>query len=105
MASIHDSLLVGYAVDGSTRTIVLRTVPDRGLGGAFEVRFTDVVAYHFEGDCFRNIVSGIVEVTAAAAIQNLGDVAERNRMYAWPQGWDPTRETLPQFAERLGARW
>jgi len=45
MASIHDSLLVGYTVDGNARTIVLRTIPDRGMGGAFEVRFPDVVQF------------------------------------------------------------
>jgi hypothetical protein len=96
--------LIGYSVDGSTRTIVLRTAPDRGMGGAFDVTFTGVIAYHFEGDCFQNIVFGIVEVRPEA-IQDLAHAEERARNYGWPPGRDSTRETLPQFAAREGARW
>jgi hypothetical protein len=49
MTPLHDSLLTGYAVEGSTKTLVLHTHPHRGGGGAFDVRFTGVVAYRFEG--------------------------------------------------------
>jgi hypothetical protein len=104
MASIHDSLLVGYIVDGTTRTIVLRTEPDRGMGGAFDVRFSDVVAYHFEGDCFQNIVHNIVE-RSPESIPDLAHAAERHRMYGWPGGGKQARETLAEFAARKGARW
>jgi hypothetical protein len=103
MASIHDSLLVGYTVDGLARTITLRTVPDRGMGGAFEVRFSKVVAYHFEGDCLQNILSGILEVQPKAVLS--GNETARFKSYGWPSGWDEKRQSLPEFVAAQGARW
>jgi hypothetical protein len=104
MAPLHDSLIAGYSVDGASRELVLRTKPHRGAGGHFDVRFTDVVAYHLEGDCFQNILSEILEVPAGVVIRD-AEVAARHREFGWPAGWEPGRETLPQFVAREGARF
>jgi hypothetical protein len=104
MPSLHDSLMIGYSVDGIARTLVFRTIPHQGVGGHFEVRFTDVVAYHLEGDCFRNIISEVLEVPVDAVIRD-AEVADLHRRYGWPPGWDPARETLPEFVARNGGRF
>lgn len=69
MTFIHDSLLTGYTVDGTNRTIVLHTQPHQGGGTVpIDVIFSGVVAYHFEGDCFCNTVFDIEEVPSARII-------------------------------------
>jgi hypothetical protein len=104
MASLHDSLMVGYSVDGRARTLVMRTIPHRGAGGSLEVRFSDVVAYHLEGDCFQNIVSNILEVPAEVVVRD-AEVAARFHEHGWPSGWNPARETLAQFVAREAGRF
>ena len=103
MAALHDSLITGYSVDGEARELVLRTKPDNGVGGHFDVRFTDVVAYHLEGDCLQNILSEILEVPGETVMRD-AEVAARNLEYGWPPSWEPGCETLPQFVARAGAR-
>jgi hypothetical protein len=104
MTPLHDSLLTGYAVDGSTRRLVLHTQPHRGDGGAFDVRFTGVVAYRFEGDCLQNIVFEIVEVSTEAVVGDGRLFAELHRQCGWPAGWDPAKEDAAQFLRRQGSR-
>jgi hypothetical protein len=96
--------MIGYSVDGIGRTLVLRTTPHQGAGGHFEVRFADVVAYHFEGDCFQNILSEVTEVPAEAVVRE-AEVVGLHRNYGWPPSWDPGRETLPEFVGRNGGRF
>lgn len=104
MPSLHDSLIVGYSVDGVARTLVLRTTPHQGAGGHFEVRFEGLVTYHLEGDCLQNIVLEIREAPADAVVRE-SEAAERHRLYGWPPGWDPKRESLAAFVARQGARF
>jgi hypothetical protein len=105
MPSIHDSLLTGYEVDGRARSITLHTEPDPGGGGAFiDVVFRGVIAYHFEGDCLRNIVFGIEEVPPEVVIGDGVRFAERHRSHGWPRGWNPTAESAEQFLSRPGVR-
>jgi hypothetical protein len=104
MSSLHDSLLTGYTVDGAVRTIVLRTEPHQGDGTAAEVKFSGVVAYHFEGDCLQNIIFDITEVPAESIVGDGRAVEERARQFGWPRGWEPGREDLAQFLRRQGCR-
>ncbi|HET7541318.1 MAG TPA: hypothetical protein VFK05_15680 [Polyangiaceae bacterium] len=104
MASIHDSLLVGYLVDGRAQIVVLQTRPNKGDGGAVDVKFSGVAAYHFESDCLENIVLEIVEVSADIIVGDGAAFVERNRMHGWPRDWDCTRETPKQFFQRQGCR-
>jgi hypothetical protein len=105
MDFIHDSLLTGYNVDGTNRTIVLRTEPHQGGGSALiDVIFNGVVAYHFEGDCFGNIVFDIEEVSPASIISDGKAFEERNRAHGWPPGWNPEKEGAQEFFSRVGCR-
>ena len=105
MASIHDSLLTGYAVDGHSRTIVLHTEPHAGGGEAFlDVTFRGVVAYDFEGDCFGNIVFGIREVAPKDVLVDVTAFEALGRQYGWPPDRDPRTESPEQFLSRPGVR-
>jgi hypothetical protein len=105
MQSIHDSLLTGYAVDGTNRTIVLHTGPHQGGGSALiDVIFNGVAAYHFEGDCFDNIMVDIEEVTAASIVRDGTTFAERKRLYGWPPDWNSEKESAGDFFSRMGSR-
>jgi len=105
VASIHDSLLTGYTVDGEGRKIVLHTEPHQGGGTvAIDVIFSGVVACHFEGDCLKNIVFDVEEVPASTIIGDGSKFVERERLYGWPRDGDPRRESAEQFFSRMGCR-
>jgi len=105
MASIHDSLLTGYSVDGRSRTIVLHTEPHAGGGTAFiDVVFRGVVAYHLEGDCLHNIVGRIEEAKPADWWFDRAVFGARFAQYGWPGSWDPKRESPEQLLTRPGVR-
>ena len=104
MSSLHDSLLTGYTVDGTARTVVLRTEPHQGDGISAEVKFSGVVAYHFEGDCLQNIIFEITEVPPESVVGDGAAAEERFRQRGWPRGWEPGREDLAQFLRRQGCR-
>jgi hypothetical protein len=104
MRSLHDSLLTGYVVDGGQRTIVLRTEAPDGHGTAGTVRFSDVVAYHLEGDCMRNVVFDITEVPIESVVGDGRAFTERHRQAGWPAGWDSASEGPEQFLRRKGCR-
>ena len=104
MGSVHDSLVIGYTVDGARRTIVLRCEPHHGDGMAADVRFSGVLAYHFEGDCLQNIVFDIAEVPIDVIVGDGSAFAERNAEFGWPRGWDPHREGPAEFLRRCKGR-
>ena len=105
MSSIHDSLLTGYVVNGSARSITLHTEPHAGGGEAFiDVAFSGVVAYDFEGDCLQNIVFDVEEVPVEHIVGDGSVFIERNRQYGWPRDWNPDVESFAQFLARVGAK-
>ena len=104
MPSLHDSVLIGYEVDGSTRTIVLHTSRHPPDGMAADVKFTGVVAYHLEGDCLQNIILDIIEVSIEAVVGDGRAFSERHHQYGWPSGWDSRREGPEQFLRSHGCR-
>jgi hypothetical protein len=105
MPSIHDSLLIGYEVDGDAQTIVLHTRPHQGGGeGYIDITFRGVVAYHFEGDCLGNIVLEIKEVPASAIIGDGVAFEGRHRMFGWPSDWDSGKESAEDFFTRHQCR-
>jgi hypothetical protein len=96
--------MVGYAVDGVSRTIALRLERNGTDGIDAEIRFTGVVAYHIEGDCLQNIVSDIIEVSPETIVGDGMTFSERHRQRGWPPGWDPKQETAVQFLRGKGCR-
>ena len=103
--SIHDSLLIGYEVDGKKRTIVLHTEPHQGGGEAFvDVIFTGVVAYQFEGDAMGNIIFEIEPAPASDYDETATVIIEQQRQHGGMPQWDAKTETLQQHCDRCGLK-
>lgn len=101
--SIHDSLLVGYEVDGKEHTIVMHTEPHQGGGEAFvDLTFTGVVAYQFKGDAMGDILFEI-EPDSAESRPDIAEVivAQQSQHGIMPE-CNPTTETLEQHCTRVG---
>ena len=103
--SVHDSLLVGYEVDGLRRTIVLHTQPHGGGGEAFiDVRFDGISAYRFEDDMLQNIVFDVTDASAIEFASIVEELAEGYPKAGVPRGWDERNETVEHFFERVKLR-
>jgi hypothetical protein len=101
--SIHDSLLTGYSVDGSARTITLHTEPHQGGGEAFvDVIFTGVVAYQFEGDAMSNIIFGIEPASPDYEDDIAKVIIEQQRQHGTMPGWNSKSETLREHCAHTG---
>lgn len=99
--SIHDSLLIGYEVDGTARRIVLHTMPHQGGGEVpVDVIFESVAAYHFEGDCLHNIIFDIAETEAREVVGDGTAFRERHRICGWPRDWNSRAEGPAEFFAR-----
>lgn len=109
--SLHDYHLIGYAVDGKARRIVLRTewaYP----GTPYERRdvvFDGVEAYSFRYDCFANIVFDICDQPLDEAIEAHWREFEAGHMASgWPRFWQgdesKTREKIAALVAG-GAKW
>ena len=105
MPSIHDSLLTGYVVNGSDRSLILHTEPHSGGGSALvDVMFRGLAAYHFEGDCLQNIVFGVEEVPVQHVVGDGVAFLKRFQQTGWPRGWNPERESPVEFLSRPGLK-
>ena len=62
--SVHDNYLVSYEVLSEQRRIVLRTEHRDGRAApeGTSVIFTGVEGYHFERDCFENVLFDVEKV-------------------------------------------
>jgi hypothetical protein len=99
--SIHDSLLTGYEVNGTERTITLHTETQTGGIEAFvEVVFTGVAAYQFEGDAMNNILFGIEPVSAEHQDDIANAIIEQQRQHGAMPGWNLKTETFQQHCQR-----
>ncbi|QWP76565.1 hypothetical protein J5226_23795 [Lysobacter sp. K5869] len=85
---MHDSLLVGYSVDGERRTLSLRLRPHHGNApGPFRIEFDGVFAHRFDAPLLPAIVSDLEEAPAAALIEDeWDDIQARERRNGWPGG-------------------
>jgi hypothetical protein len=88
--SLHDNLLVSYAVQCKERTIVLRA-ERRDAGNPSEltnVVFSGVEGYHFANDAFGNIIFDLRVVTAEQILEEFGsEIAESYRAAGSPGPW------------------
>lgn len=89
--SVHDNFLVSYEVHSEQRKIVLRTEyrDGRVVPELTSVVFTGVEGYHFEQDCFDNILLDVEEVPVKSILE---ERAEEIRAAAdrvtWPWAKD-----------------
>src|SRR5262245_9223884 len=84
--SLHDNLLVSYAVKCEAGTIRLRARrphwPDRF------VLFTGVEGYHFQNDAFGNIVFSLEKVPVDRVLSQFGlEIRESYRQAGAPGPW------------------
>jgi hypothetical protein len=85
--SVHDNHLVSYEVLSEQRKIVLRT--EYRDGGAVPevttVIFTGVEGYHFQRDCFGNILFDVEKVPVERVLEECGDEIRAATDYVtWP---------------------
>ena len=85
--SVHDNYLVSYEVLSEQRKIVLRTEyrDGRQVPEATAVIFTGVEGYHFERDCFENILFDIEKVPVERILEERADEIRAAANYVtWP---------------------
>ena len=85
--SVHDNHLVSYEVFSEQRRIVLRTErPGSGQpSDVTSVIFTGVEAYHFERDCFGNILFDIERVPVERILEErAAELKAASRYVNWP---------------------
>jgi hypothetical protein len=105
--SVHDNFIIGYEVHCERREIRLLT-EYRDRGTPFErtvVLFTDVEAYHFEHDCFGNIVLDIEEIPAETILtQHQSQFEEGRRLAGWPRFWEKSFDDARSYLREHGIR-
>jgi hypothetical protein len=107
----HDNRLIGYAVDGRNRRIVLHT---EDVHGQNPPRFLDVVFegvefYQFRCAALVSIVLEILEQPLRRALEGRSaELDEAYRRCGWPDRWDhdpSRRETDLRELEARGLRF
>lgn len=91
LPSLHDNLLVSYAVDCEGRTIKLRARrprwPNQYDRDRFVV-FTGVEGYHFQNDAFGNIVLSLKQLPVDKLLSQFGhEIRESYRQAGAPGPW------------------
>lgn len=97
--SVHDNHLLSYTVDCEERRVTLRTgYFDREPHEYTEIVFSDVAAYHFEGDTFGTILIDVVEAPLAEIAASYEELFVRGKSYGWPGvDHDGERDLLDQL--------
>ncbi|MEH6415670.1 hypothetical protein [Pseudomonas sp. CGJS7] len=87
-AGLHDSLLVGYRVDGEERRLSLLLRPHHGSApGPFRIEFEGVYAHRFDAPLLPAILSDLEEASASRLIEEEWDqIRPRMRGNGWPGG-------------------
>ena len=104
LPSLHDSLVLGFAVQCDTRTIRIDfQLPENNERVA--LNFSEVLAYHFEDDAFGNIVGEFEEVPASDIyIANSKQISESFHRSGAPGPWAETPDSALGFLRANSAR-
>jgi hypothetical protein len=97
--SVHDNYLVSYEILSEQRRIVLRTEcrDGREVPEVTSVIFTGVEGYHFEQDCFQNILFDVEKVGVERILEDRAaeiDAAKRHVTWPWIEDLSKAREWL-----------
>ncbi|MHC4433581.1 MAG: hypothetical protein ACYTBS_17210 [Planctomycetota bacterium] len=96
--SVHDHLLESYTVDCRRRRVILRTRPHHdGESEQTDVVFFEVAAYHFQDDCFGNILLEIDETDSVGIVDDHKAMFDSGRRYGWPGPWNTTHEAAVEY--------
>lgn len=103
--SVHDNILLSYTVDAEERRITLQTAYlDHEPHEHTTVVFSEVLAYHFEGDTLGTILFDIQVVSAADIYVAYSDVFARRKQYGWPSVEYGTMEDLVDVLQARGIK-
>ncbi len=103
--SVHDNLVLSYTVEAKERRVTLRTAYlDQEPHEHTLVIFSDVLAYHFEGDTFGTILFDIEEVSPADIYAAYPDVFVRRKHHGWPAVEYWTKEGLMDALQARGIK-
>jgi hypothetical protein len=100
LPSIHDSHLVSYSIDATTREIWLYTIyPAMAeiCEEKTEVIFEGVIAYHFENDNFHTILFGIDEIDFLSFFNEYRQIFDKGRPYGWPGDWNTSDDAVLNY--------
>ena len=98
--SVHDNHLLAYSVSSETREIRLQTVYpayEQAESEYTDVVFTDVVAYHFEGDRFSTILFDVDEVKVEDIYAENVERFEAGQRYCWPGVWNDGKQAVLDY--------
>lgn len=99
--SIHDNRILAHTVDCNARIIVLHTICiDYEPNVYTDVIFSDVAAYHFEGDNLNTVLFDIQEITPNKIYATYKSVFERSKDYDWPRHYNNESELLQAFQQK-----
>jgi hypothetical protein len=104
--SVHDNRIIRYLVDSEHRRIVLYTKFDdeRDPPEFTDIVFEGVLAYHFEGDNFDNIIFSVEESSLSKLMSENRELFIRGRDYHWPGSWNESPEAALHYFESEGGR-
>jgi hypothetical protein len=102
---VHDNQVLAYTVSAKEEKIVFQTeFVGRDRHEFTDIIFEEVLAYHFEGDLFSNIISGIREIPVSSLLESEAKRFEEGRRYAWPRGILAREESIEAYVARVGVR-
>lgn len=87
--SVHDNIILSYAVLCDKAEIHIRTKSERNEH--IEIVFYGVEAYHFEGDNFNSIILDIGECTNEEILSIYSKEFEKGIQYCWPGHWNESK--------------
>ena len=105
--SIHDNLLVSYAVQCETRTITLRTehrAPEKATEFT-DVIFEGVQGYSLQNDAFGNIIFDLESVPVEQLLTAFGaEISESYRAAGSPGPWAANLDSAQEYLHQRGIK-
>ena len=99
--SIHDNLVLSYTVDCRDKKIIFRIAfYDAEPHEYTDIIFSEVVAYHFEGDNCQTILFDILQASPEEIYLSHREVFERKKNYAWPFDYNTEQELLKKLNDK-----
>ena len=84
--SVHDNLIASYVVDCLNRTLTLYTIfQDREPWEYTDVKFSGVLAHHFEHVLEQNILFDVIEVPTNEVVEANQSLFAESWRHCWPE--------------------
>jgi hypothetical protein len=105
--SVHDNIVIGYAVSCEAREIVMHTIYHDGeTVEKTDIVFRSVEAYHLAGDDMNSVLFDVEKGPIDVVLEKYAPEFERGVKYNWPGAWNDSPETCREhFATRECGAW